>query len=30
MVAANDVDSYPFLVFSELTCHLQDAGKSAP
>ena len=30
MVAANNVDSYPFLAFSDLTRHLQDTEKMLP
>ena len=26
MVAVISVDAYPFLVFSDLTCHLEDKG----
>ena len=26
MVAVINVDAYPFLAFSELTCHLEDTG----
>ena len=26
MVAVISVDTYPFLVFSDLTCHLEDIG----
>ena len=26
MVAVNNVDAYPFLAFSDLTCHLEDVG----
>ena len=26
MVAVISVDAYPFLVFSDLTCHLEDTG----
>ena len=27
MVAVISVDAYPFLAFSDLTCHLEDTGK---
>ena len=27
MVAVISVDAYPFLAFSDLTCHLEDMGK---
>ena len=26
VVAVINVDAYPFLAFSELTCHLEDTG----
>ena len=27
MVAVISVDTYPFLAFSDLTCHFEDTGK---
>ena len=29
MVAVISVDAYPFLTFSDLTCHIEDIGISA-
>ena len=29
MLAMISVDAYPFLVFSDLTCHLEDTGIGA-
>ena len=29
MVAVISVDAYPFLAFSDLTCHLEDTGIGA-
>ena len=30
VVAVISVDAYPFLTFSDLTCHHEDAGISVP